>query len=55
MPYEIEDTGDFVEVEIPLSYYTDRGVNLAELQKVSFGFSGAYGPGTICIDAIEFR
>jgi hypothetical protein len=52
---EVRATDDFVEIQIPLSYYRDKGVKLADLQTMSFGVSSNQGSGAICIDALEFR
>jgi len=42
------------QVNVPLSEFEARGVNLASLENVSLGFNRRHGSGTICVDDIAF-
>lgn len=42
-------------VSVPLSEFRDKGVNIASLNNMNFGFNSAHGSGQICIDDIAFQ
>ena len=43
------------EVRVPLSAFTDGGVNPAALRNLNFGFNRDHGAGNMCVDDIAFQ
>jgi hypothetical protein len=53
--FAVVTTTGWSVVNVPLSEFRDKGVDIASLENVSIGFNSAHGSGQICIDDIAFQ
>jgi hypothetical protein len=54
-PLVVVSASDWKPVTVPLSRFSDEGVNIASVENVSFTFNRDHGSGTVCIDDIAFE
>jgi hypothetical protein len=54
-PLVVVSASVWKSVTVPLSRFSDEGVNIASVENVSFGFHRGHGSGTVCIDDIAFE
>jgi len=54
-PLVIVSASEWRQVNVSLSQFRDKGVNIASLRNVNLGFNSNHGSGTICIDDIAFE
>jgi hypothetical protein len=54
-PLVVVSASDWRSVAVPLSEFSDGGVNITSVENVNFAFHRDHGSGTICIDDIVFE
>jgi hypothetical protein len=54
-PLVVVSASEWRPVTVPLSRFSDEGVNITSIENVNVGFNRDHGSGTICVDDVAFE